>query len=452
MAFIPAFRSRQMEDLRRLEALRGQDPNLPDAQRPRANLALVLTEVMHRLGPGAVKGGEFWPLCPFHVDHQAGSFSMKISTGQFHCFVCGASGGVTKLMHQLGFPSADSKAVAEILSQQDLASLLRSKEARSVRLWDLPESLLAPWLAFWPAKYLDRGHPERLLTQLEVGVDQKRDRAVFPYRDATGVLRGVQTRFLGDLTLNQKMLRWKWYKPELAEDLGPEIASQLDLDAYEPPRSIALFNEYGAFAPMRRGALDRPLVVNEGPGHVLRSLGAGYVAVGTFGTETSREQVHKLMAAAQASKRAGGNGDIILAFDGDLPGWKAGVATALRMKGSVTPLIAPLEDGRDPEDHTTAELSRCYREARPLAHWLELGGPRADIIHESVKQILAKWSEAAEREKKRSAFAKKALSAPADPVQSPNPRRFAPTPSPATKHLQEELERQINQLGMQRKP
>lgn len=49
-------------------------------------------------------GGEYWALCPFHADTHVGSFS--VSEQGYHCFVCGASGGLKKLAAQLGVPAA----------------------------------------------------------------------------------------------------------------------------------------------------------------------------------------------------------------------------------------------------------------------------------------------------------------------------------------------------------
>jgi DNA primase len=37
---------------------------------------------------GWVDGG----LCPFHADHQKGSFRVNLTTGSFNCFACGARG------------------------------------------------------------------------------------------------------------------------------------------------------------------------------------------------------------------------------------------------------------------------------------------------------------------------------------------------------------------------
>lgn len=44
--------------------------------------------------------GEFWSLCPFHTDLCASNFS--VSEKGYHCFACGASGGLQELAEHLG--------------------------------------------------------------------------------------------------------------------------------------------------------------------------------------------------------------------------------------------------------------------------------------------------------------------------------------------------------------
>jgi DNA primase len=56
-------------------------------------------------------------LCPFHDDQHAGSFRVKLDTGSFKCFACGANGGdiiaFTQLRDGLSFPEALQKLSSE---------------------------------------------------------------------------------------------------------------------------------------------------------------------------------------------------------------------------------------------------------------------------------------------------------------------------------------------------
>ena len=44
--------------------------------------------------------GEYWALCPFHPDKHPDNFS--VSEAGYHCFACGASGGLWPLAEKLG--------------------------------------------------------------------------------------------------------------------------------------------------------------------------------------------------------------------------------------------------------------------------------------------------------------------------------------------------------------
>jgi hypothetical protein len=44
--------------------------------------------------------GEYWALCPFHADSNPENFS--VSKAGYHCFACGASGGLRALAEKLG--------------------------------------------------------------------------------------------------------------------------------------------------------------------------------------------------------------------------------------------------------------------------------------------------------------------------------------------------------------
>jgi hypothetical protein len=46
------------------------------------------------------RDGEYWALCPFHPDRHPNNFS--VSEAGYHCFACGASGGLWPLAEKLG--------------------------------------------------------------------------------------------------------------------------------------------------------------------------------------------------------------------------------------------------------------------------------------------------------------------------------------------------------------
>jgi hypothetical protein len=67
----------------------------------------LLQQVTQRLDRGGSpdahfpdRDGEYWALCPFHPDKHPNNFS--VSEAGYHCFACGASGGLWPLAEKLG--------------------------------------------------------------------------------------------------------------------------------------------------------------------------------------------------------------------------------------------------------------------------------------------------------------------------------------------------------------
>lgn len=69
------------------------------------------------MAPSKGNGWRDGGLCPFHDDREAGSFNVNLTTGQFHCFSCGADGGdivdFIKLRDGLSFVDALQKLADE---------------------------------------------------------------------------------------------------------------------------------------------------------------------------------------------------------------------------------------------------------------------------------------------------------------------------------------------------
>jgi hypothetical protein len=81
----------------------------------KTNTATLLEAVVRKLDRGGSpdrhfpdRGGEYWALCPFHPDKHPENFS--VSEAGYHCFACGASGGLWPLAEKLGIaPHAASR-------------------------------------------------------------------------------------------------------------------------------------------------------------------------------------------------------------------------------------------------------------------------------------------------------------------------------------------------------
>src|SRR5512136_2898655 len=76
-------------------------------QSARTTAPELLQAIVQRLDRGGSpdrnfpdRKGEYWALCPFHPDSHPENFS--VSEAGYHCFACGASGGLTALAEKLG--------------------------------------------------------------------------------------------------------------------------------------------------------------------------------------------------------------------------------------------------------------------------------------------------------------------------------------------------------------
>jgi hypothetical protein len=356
------------------------------------------------------KGVEIWSLCPFHNDHNVGSFSLNAATGQYYCFVCGASGGLHSLLRKLY--GDDSKAL-EVLQGIDpdlltaaLAKAGGGDEPETDFMPPLPRHLLH-YFPRLPKKYLERGHAESTLRKMNVGYDEHFHRIVFPVISAADELVGIQTRAQFD-----DDLRWKWYRKELEYYLTQEYMEE-ELPEYRPPRKKAFYNENNAF-PFLLNHDNSSVVMVEGMGHALRALSAGVVPMASFGTQLGQVQLRRLKGLR---RKCGRQLDITLAYDGDDAGVMAAMTIAAQLGSTARTRIALLPEGSDPEDLTAGELRRVLREAQPYKEIAHSPGRYGDIarkahaewVMDQVKKARYRRKVAQARKKDLSVFGARAL-------------------------------------------
>lgn len=358
----------------------------------------LLQSLQSLLGNARWKGDELWALCPYHDDRSVGSFSVN-RTGQFHCFVCGASGSMFKLLYKLGIPESEIKALLESIDFDDLIAMMeqtREIEAEEEEtVPSLPESLLGTFSANRPQLLLDRGHPPELIDRLEISVDLVRSRVIYPIRRATGELVAFQSRALLPVP---KADRWKFYKRELIEMASEETVRDFNLREYTVPRAKVLYNEVSTFSTLLRGTATEPLVITEGPGHVLRVLACGFPCLGTFGTSPSRIQVKRIKALfLRAQELTGRRSEVILAYDGDPAGRKACALLGHELSDSAYVRIALLPPGKDPEDLTVKELRPLLKNAPSYSSRIGTPTIEGNAINDALGERNRRYHEQQER-------------------------------------------------------
>jgi len=315
-------------------------------------------------------GKEMWALCPFHDDHTVGSFSLNLQRAQYHCFVCGAGGGVVSLLYKL-IPPEDRdlrervKELARVLTPEALEQVLGRREEVDVTVPPpaIPESCL-PRMGRVPEILLQRGHPRSLLQELGICVDPTWDRIVYPVRDARGALVGAQTR----ATLDSQTIRWKWYRKEIEDLLDPQQMEEWGLVDYEPPRDKVMWMENRVFPWLlqRQPGESVNVVLVEGMGHCLRSMTAGLPTLALFGTQLGTGQRLKLQGLLSSLQSRGIRITITTALDGDGPGRAAAASLALTLAPFADIRVAELPPGKDPEDLSAVDLRAVIQQATPL--------------------------------------------------------------------------------------
>ena len=164
--------------------------------------AQVIDLVNRYLGRCRPSGGTNVTLkCPFHKGGQETrpSFGVDIDQGIGHCFTCGVSGSLMKLMQMLGVSKEEiDREVGDL--RQIIRDNLAKKRERADRSWHnqdphraacpLKEKVASFYGQFCPERLVRGGFYSDLLHHMEVGFDPSANRIMYPIRDAYGNLAG----------------------------------------------------------------------------------------------------------------------------------------------------------------------------------------------------------------------------------------------------------------------
>lgn len=127
--------------------------------------------------------------CPFHDEKTASCF-IKLSTGQFYCFGCHLGGGIKTFLKSIGITRDKieelTKDIIFVPHQSKLIPHVDIFKAKTL----LSENVLIPY-KYRPDYLINKGYDEKLLWNMEVGFDRKRNRIIYPIRDVYGNLVGV---------------------------------------------------------------------------------------------------------------------------------------------------------------------------------------------------------------------------------------------------------------------
>jgi len=371
-------------------------------ERAAAGLAEAVARVLSYLDQVHMRGRFALALCPFHMDKSVGSFQVNTRTGLFKCWSCQSSGGIYKLMGQLGLDPQQLTAAMKDVDFRVLTDFLEGRSKVKDGMMQIPEGILELYNKR-PMHLVKKGHPRRLIDKLDIGFDERRMRITYPIRRITGELVAIQSRSV-DPNID-KGKRWKFYRQEILDDVGPEAVDVFDLRTYEPPRSSVFFNEHNVLGGMLSGDLHRPVVLVEGPGHALRVMACGYPCIASFGVSLADGQLERLLTAlARMRKWTGAKPVFLVATDGDRPGRMSAFKTALQMGEAVETRVARIPEGCDPEDLSVRDLRPLLLGAPLFTDYLLEDGDEGDWARDAVNKFASDAYEAEQRAKRKESW------------------------------------------------
>jgi DNA primase len=316
------------------------------------------------------KGASYWACCPFHHEKTA-SFSINESGQFYHCFGCGASGDVIKLVSEmetldfmdtvkllaekakLPIPQSDfdSQKTAEqkrkrdtllkimndcahfylnnlnsgnadehieyILNRKIPANIVRTFGlGASLNFYDLPKFLLAK--GYSKQDMLDSGTVNEVDGRL---VDAQGGRLIFPIINALDEVIAF----------------------------GGRVLKKTDFGKYKNTKETIIFNKskslynINLLKKLKRSQTIKEVILVEGYMDTLSLYQAGFKnVVASMGTSLTQDQARLLKRYTDT---------VLISYDGDGAGQKANMRGLEILKGEgLNVKVVPLPDGPDPDD------------------------------------------------------------------------------------------------------
>lgn len=154
------------------------------------------------------KGERYFTHCSRHVDNTP-SLCFFSGTNTFHCFSCGATGGIIQYLYKYeGLDYDESVEKAANLSKIDMKKMCASKTIRFLKSYKassqskcsqtvhlvLPQNTLDKYSHEPITEWLDEGMEQEVIDLFEIAIDGKSNRIVYPVYDIDGKLINVKGR------------------------------------------------------------------------------------------------------------------------------------------------------------------------------------------------------------------------------------------------------------------
>jgi DNA primase len=294
---------------------------------------ISILDVLRHYSPVVTQTGQsnFSVICPYHKDgtERHPSCSVNVSKHLFHCFTCGESGTLKKLLLKL---RVDPNLIPHLESPR-----LRVDKPEK---WVLPEHVLSAY-SYIPQPWVDAGFAPQVLADNEIGYDVRNNCVIIPIRNNDGSLMALSSR---NFTKNN---RYSIYKDELG-DFMPF--------GYSPKIHSVLWRGH-------KISNSPKLVIVEGFKAALWCVQAGYTAtVALMGCAISKEQA--LLAADKTQ-------NVVLMLDNNDAGISGSdkVMRLLRDSGCTVKMAVYPDDRQQPDQLTFSELESSIEGAIPHYQW-----------------------------------------------------------------------------------
>lgn len=331
----------------------------------------VLFDIAPGLADGAkVTGNRVMVCCPFH-EETGPSCSISREAPVFHCFGCGESGHLSRLLGHLGMGRTSVDLIlssAGMESNGEAAKLAKERKAKGKVGAQIEATGVDPYRAEFvlnegllndyrhaPTSLMQKGFKKKTLRHFEVGFDRNYGRITFPLRSRYGELVGISGRDVWGITES----KYKIYQRELIARKDFHVPENYTMDRV---KQTILWHAHVVLPFLIK---QDTVVLAEGFKATMWIYQAGYVPVmGLVGSAMTAYHTELLSRYAQR---------VIFFLDNNKAGIigtrKAGLAA---LKKGIIPEVARYPDEREqPDDLTKRELIFAIKNRQPLHEWMK---------------------------------------------------------------------------------
>ena len=336
------------------------------------------------------RGSNYWACCPFHHEKTA-SFSVSESGQFYHCFGCGASGDVIKLVSEM--ESLDFMDTVKLLSERAGLEMPKSavdsrRTAENKRRRDSILKIMNDCAHF----YLDNLNSGKADAHIQYILNRK-----IP----SGVVRsfglGASLNFTD---LPAFLLKKGYSKQDIVDSgtvnevdgrlvdaqggrlifpiinalgeviaFGGRVLKKTDFAKYKNTKETVVFNKsktlynINLLKKLKRSQTIREVIVVEGYMDTISLYSAGFKnVVASMGTSLTQDQARLIKRYTDT---------VLISYDGDAAGQKANLRGLDILKGEgLNVKVVPLPEGLDPDDVIKQQgaegYKRCLDAAMPL--------------------------------------------------------------------------------------